>query len=25
VNAILFANGVHTLKGYLPAAMELNP
>ena len=25
VNAILFANGVHTLKGYLPSAMELNP
>jgi L-aminopeptidase/D-esterase-like protein len=25
VNAILFANGVHTLRGYLPSAMELNP
>jgi len=25
VNAILFANGVHSLKGYLPSAMELNP
>jgi L-aminopeptidase/D-esterase-like protein len=25
VNAILFANGVHTLKGFLPSAMELNP
>ena len=25
VNAILFANGVHSLKGYLPAALELNP
>ena len=25
VNAMLFANGVHTLKGYLPAALELNP
>jgi L-aminopeptidase/D-esterase-like protein len=25
VNAILFANGVHTLKGFLPASLELNP
>jgi L-aminopeptidase/D-esterase-like protein len=25
VNAILFANGVHSLKGYLPAALELHP
>jgi L-aminopeptidase/D-esterase-like protein len=25
VNAILFANGVHSLKGFLPSAMELNP
>jgi L-aminopeptidase/D-esterase-like protein len=25
VNAILFANGVHSLKGYLPSAMELSP
>jgi L-aminopeptidase/D-esterase-like protein len=25
VNAILFANGVHILKGYLPSAMELSP
>ena len=25
VNAILFANGVHSLKGYLPSALELNP
>ena len=23
VNAILFANGVHTLKGYLPSVFEL--
>jgi L-aminopeptidase/D-esterase-like protein len=25
VNAVLFANGVHTVKGFLPAALELNP
>jgi hypothetical protein len=25
VNAILFANGVHTVKGFLPASLELNP
>jgi len=25
VNAILFATGVHSLKGFLPSAMELNP
>jgi hypothetical protein len=25
VNAILFANGVHSLNGYLPSAMELSP
>jgi L-aminopeptidase/D-esterase-like protein len=25
VNAILFANGVHSLKGFLPSAMELKP
>jgi hypothetical protein len=25
VNAVLFANGIHTVKGFLPAALELNP